>query len=80
MKRPSVVTLTRRTLKAAIPRILQKIYREREPFGIFVLGGDIRMVRASTSLFSQHVRRAATLKNLVGIYDGVLILMPLKTI
>ncbi|MCC7006013.1 MAG: hypothetical protein IT497_05145 [Ottowia sp.] len=70
MKQLSRITLTRRTLKAAIPRISEKLYRGKEPFGIFILGGDIRLVRVSTALFAQEHRRACVLNNFVGIYDG----------
>ena len=69
LKRISKTTLTRRALKTAFPRVIDKLNRSREPFGIFILRGDIRMVRASTARFKQEERRANTLKNLVGIYN-----------
>lgn len=73
VRRSTRQTLTRRTLKAALARIEQRLYRAREPFAVFVRDGDAMMVRTSTKMFADECARATRLgtrSHMVGVYDA----------
>lgn len=73
VRRSTRQTLTRRTLKAALARIEQRLYRAREPFAVFVRDGDALMVRTSTKMFADECARATRLgtrSHMVGVYDA----------
>lgn len=73
VRRSTRQTLTRRTLKAALARIEDRLYRAREPFAVFVRGGEALLVRTSTKMYVNECARATRLgarSHMVGVYDA----------
>ncbi|AQW29052.1 hypothetical protein ACKZDW_10380 [Ralstonia syzygii subsp. celebesensis] len=73
VRRSTRQTLTRRTLKAALARIEDRLYRAREPFAVFVRGGEALLVRTSTKMYVNECARAMRLgarSHMVGVYDA----------
>ncbi|MGT2507896.1 hypothetical protein [Cupriavidus basilensis] len=71
--RSSKQGLGRRALKAALVTIEQRLFRAREPFGVFIRDGGVVMIKTSTQLFADECKRAARRgehSHLVGVYDG----------
>lgn len=65
--------LGKRAIKAALARIETRLFRAREPFGVFVVENAAVMIKVSTRSFELESLRAAQRgphSHLVGVYDG----------
>ncbi len=71
--RSSRQTLGRRALKAALDKIEARLYRARQPFGVFIRNGAVLLIKSSTRVFAIECERAARMGphgHLVGVYDA----------